>query len=111
MPCPLPQRGLSRHCARSGSQLRALTGSFSYRAGFQILGPVGYYAKPAHIPASILSGASTRGMAHVLINAATPAQGATLARAGFLRLAKPRHSLSVPLKQNTAEMVARLHPK
>ena len=47
----------------------------------------------------------------MLISAATPAQGAALALAGFLRLAKPRHSLSVPLTQNTAKMVARLHPK
>jgi len=94
-----------------GQSVARIDGQLFISRRFPILGPVGYCAKPAHIPASILSGASPRGMAHVLINAATPVQGATLARAGFLRLAKPRHSLSVPLTQNTAEMVARLHPK
>ena len=94
-----------------GQSVARIDGQLFITRRFPILGPVGYCAKPAHIPASILSGASPRGMAHMLINAATPAQGATLARAGFLRLAKPRHSLSVPLTQNPAEMVARLHPK
>ena len=94
-----------------GQSVARIDGQLFISCRFPILGPVGYCAKPAHIPAAILSGASPQGMAHVLINAATPAQGATLARAGFLRLAKPRHSLSVPLTQNTAEMVARLHPK
>lgn len=94
-----------------GQSVARIDGQLFITRRFPILGPVGYCAKPAHIPASILSGASPRGMAHMLINAATPAQGAALARAGFLRLAKPRQSLSVPLMQNPAEMVARLHPK
>ncbi|WP_340251625.1 hypothetical protein [Roseobacter sp. HKCC-CH-9208] len=116
MPYPLPQRALpnlrvlSRHCAL-GQSVARIDGQLFITRRFPILGPVGYCAKLAHIPASLLSGASPQGMAHVLINAATPAQGAVLARAGFLRLAKPRQSLSVPLTQNPAEMVARLHPK
>ncbi|MGB0353219.1 MAG: hypothetical protein ACPGDA_04440 [Paracoccaceae bacterium] len=94
-----------------GQSVARIDGQLFISRRFPILGPVGYCAKPAYIPASILSGASPQGMAQVLINAATPAQGAALARAGFLRLAKPRHSLSMPLTQNTAKMVARLHPK
>ena len=94
-----------------GQSVARIDGQLFISRRFPILGPVGYCAKPAHIPASILLSASPQGMAQVLINAATPAQGAALARAGFLRFAKPRHSLSVPLTQNTAKMVARLHPK
>ena len=93
-----------------GQSVARIDGQLFISRRFPILGPVGYCAKPAHIPASILSGASPQGMAQVLISAATPAQGAALARAGFLRLAKPRHSLSVPLTQNTVKMVAAYIP-
>ena len=69
-----------------GQSVARIDGQLFISRRFPILGPVGYCAKPAHIPASILSGASPRGMANVLINAATLPKGRPLRVRGFCAL-------------------------
>ncbi|NKX45830.1 GNAT family N-acetyltransferase [Roseicyclus persicicus] len=108
-PCPLQQSDLyAAALARIGAGVARHGPVLALHRAWPGLGRVALVSRAADLPGDLRAALAARVL---IVNAASPAQGAALARAGLIRLARPRGVAMLSLDGTLDDWLARMDGK